>query len=113
MGSRACRQCHRVKRLVHISTALANGCCMDGPLQELGEPGRCLSECARTKHLGDLAVKSLTEKSRPAVVTLFLGCVVGRGDTFAAADQQACVVTSCCKVDRRLLPPIQTIFMSI
>jgi len=86
----ACLRSRKVKRLVHISTAMAYGYPEEKPFHEASQPGPHASEYARTKHLGDERVKSITAKSsRLSVVTLFLGCVTGKGDTMAVGRPSA------------------------
>jgi nucleoside-diphosphate-sugar epimerase len=73
----------RVRRLIHFSTPMAYGYPDQKPFNEESKPGLHASEYARTKHLGDLRVKSICEGTDLEVVTLYLGCTIGEGDTMS------------------------------
>eukprot|EP00930_Biecheleria_cincta_P024347 TRINITY_DN17439_c0_g1_i1.p1 TRINITY_DN17439_c0_g1~~TRINITY_DN17439_c0_g1_i1.p1 ORF type:complete len:362 (+),score=45.82 TRINITY_DN17439_c0_g1_i1:111-1196(+) len=80
--AQACLNSKSVHRLVHVSTAMAYGYPADRPFREDSKAGPHASEYARTKHLGDEKVASICHgSSNLSVVTLFLACVTGRGDT--------------------------------
>lgn len=80
--AQACLNSKSVCRLVHVSTAMAYGYPAIRPFCEESEAGSHASEYARSKHLGDEKVVSLCHgSSKLSVVTLFLACVTGKGDT--------------------------------
>eukprot|EP00747_Dinoflagellata_sp_TGD_P169121 gnl/TRDRNA2_/TRDRNA2_197239_c0_seq1.p1 gnl/TRDRNA2_/TRDRNA2_197239_c0~~gnl/TRDRNA2_/TRDRNA2_197239_c0_seq1.p1 ORF type:complete len:347 (-),score=45.87 gnl/TRDRNA2_/TRDRNA2_197239_c0_seq1:49-1089(-) len=82
--ARACLANETVRRLVHISTVMAYGYPAEKPFRETSKPGPHASEYARTKHLGDVNIKELTQaQSKVTVVMLYLACVTGKGDTIA------------------------------
>eukprot|EP00927_Polykrikos_kofoidii_P055307 TRINITY_DN49577_c0_g1_i1.p1 TRINITY_DN49577_c0_g1~~TRINITY_DN49577_c0_g1_i1.p1 ORF type:complete len:376 (-),score=33.04 TRINITY_DN49577_c0_g1_i1:193-1320(-) len=81
--ARACLQAN-VRRLVHFSTPMSYGYPRDRPFTETSEPGPHASEYARTKRLGDLRIKSLCEGTSLELVTLYLGCTIGAGDSMFA-----------------------------
>jgi len=79
----ACLKASSVKRLIHISTAMSFGYPKDKPFNESSFPGPHASTYARTKHLGDEKIKHIVSgQTKLGVVTLFLACVTGKGDTF-------------------------------
>eukprot|EP00931_Biecheleriopsis_adriatica_P030678 TRINITY_DN18062_c0_g1_i3.p1 TRINITY_DN18062_c0_g1~~TRINITY_DN18062_c0_g1_i3.p1 ORF type:complete len:286 (-),score=36.75 TRINITY_DN18062_c0_g1_i3:236-1093(-) len=74
----------KVKRLVHYSTPMAYGYPEERPFTEASEPGCHASEYARTKHLGDVRIKSLCQGTSLQTVFLYLGCTIGAGDAMTA-----------------------------
>lgn len=72
-----------VRRLIHFSTPMAYGYPDEKPFNEASTPGPHASEYARTKHLGDVRVKSICRGTKLEVVTLYLGCTIGEGDTMS------------------------------
>lgn len=73
-----------VRRLIHFSTPMAYGYPEERPFHEASAPGQHASEYARTKRLGDMRIKSLCAGTALEVVTLYLGCTIGEGDTMSS-----------------------------
>jgi len=69
-----------VKKVVHVSTAMAYGFPERMPFTAESAPGPHMSEYARSKHEGDQAAWDLARARGLPLVVVHLAAVVGRGD---------------------------------
>ena len=69
-----------VRKIVHISTAMAYGFPHEPVFNEESETGPHMSEYARSKYEGDSIAWDLHRKKGLPLTVLYLGAVLGRGD---------------------------------